>query len=91
MTKTKYDPDRSLILIEGLPHFITNCLQNLASCHSALSEKLSKNYEMYLTNTQVSVKISTILLNRSRDFSRARNDAQPCTWCNRKKCIYFNW
>jgi hypothetical protein len=24
MTKTDYDPDRSLVLIEGLPHFLTN-------------------------------------------------------------------
>jgi hypothetical protein len=24
MTKTDYDPDRSLVLIEGLSHFLTN-------------------------------------------------------------------
>jgi hypothetical protein len=46
------DLDRSL----ALSHFLTNFLQNLASCHTALSEKLSKKYEMYLTNSQVSVK-----------------------------------
>jgi hypothetical protein len=32
VTKTDYDPDRSLVLIEGLYHFLTNFLQNLASC-----------------------------------------------------------
>jgi hypothetical protein len=37
MTKAGYDPDRSLVLIEGLSHFITNFLQNLASCHTAFS------------------------------------------------------
>jgi hypothetical protein len=34
MTKTDYDPDRSLVLIEGLSHFLTNFLQNLASCQT---------------------------------------------------------
>jgi hypothetical protein len=29
LTKTDYDPDRSLVLIEGLSHFLTNFLQNL--------------------------------------------------------------
>jgi hypothetical protein len=27
LTKTDYDPDRSLVLIEGLSHFLTNFLQ----------------------------------------------------------------
>jgi hypothetical protein len=38
-----------------------------------MSEKLSKNYEMYLINSQVSVKIfdNFIYLIRSRDFSCA--------------------
>jgi hypothetical protein len=36
LTKTDYDPDRSLALIEGLSHFLTNCLQNLASCQTSL-------------------------------------------------------
>jgi hypothetical protein len=40
MTNTHYDPDRSLVLIEGLSHFITNFLQNLASCHTALIDNL---------------------------------------------------
>jgi adenosyl cobinamide kinase/adenosyl cobinamide phosphate guanylyltransferase len=35
MTKTDYDPDRSLVLIEGLSHFLTNFLQNLASCQTS--------------------------------------------------------
>jgi hypothetical protein len=37
MTKTDYDPNRSLVLIEGLSHFVTNFLQNLASCQTALT------------------------------------------------------
>jgi hypothetical protein len=36
LTKTDYDPDRSLVLIEGLSYFLTNCLQNLASCQTSL-------------------------------------------------------
>jgi hypothetical protein len=36
LTKTDYDPDRSLVLIEGLSHFLTNFLQNLASCQTCL-------------------------------------------------------
>jgi hypothetical protein len=37
LTKTDYDPDRSLVLIEGLSHFLTNFLQNLASCQTSLT------------------------------------------------------
>jgi hypothetical protein len=37
LTKTDYDPDRSLVLIEGLSHFLTNFLQNLASCQTSLN------------------------------------------------------
>jgi hypothetical protein len=40
LTKTDYDPDRSLVLIESLSHFLTNCLQNLASCQTSLIEKI---------------------------------------------------
>jgi hypothetical protein len=36
LTKTDCDPDRSLVLIEGLSHFLTNFLQNLASCQTSL-------------------------------------------------------
>jgi hypothetical protein len=39
LTKTDYDPDRSLVLIEGLSHFLTNFLQNLASCQTNLKNK----------------------------------------------------
>jgi hypothetical protein len=35
LTKTDYDPNRSLVLIEGLSHFLTNFLQNLASCQTS--------------------------------------------------------
>jgi hypothetical protein len=38
LTKTDYDPDRSLVLIEGLSHFLTNFLQNLASCQTSLTK-----------------------------------------------------
>jgi hypothetical protein len=37
LTKTDYDPDRSLVLIEGLCHFLTNFLQNLASWYKGLN------------------------------------------------------
>jgi hypothetical protein len=36
LTKTDYDPDRSLVLIEGLSHFLTNFLQNLTPCQTSL-------------------------------------------------------
>jgi hypothetical protein len=39
LTKTDYDPDRSLVLIEGLSHFLTNFLQNLASCQTSFTYK----------------------------------------------------
>jgi hypothetical protein len=39
LTKTDYDLDRSLVLIEGLSHFLTNFLQNLASCQTSLTDK----------------------------------------------------
>jgi hypothetical protein len=39
LTKTDYDPDRSLILIEGLSHFLTNFVQNLASCQTNFNPK----------------------------------------------------
>jgi hypothetical protein len=41
LTKTDYDPDRSLVLIEGLSHFLTNFLQNLASCQTSLKHGVS--------------------------------------------------
>jgi uncharacterized protein YjbI with pentapeptide repeats len=52
MTKTDYDPDRSLVLIEGLSHFITNVLQNLASCQTSF-KKRSQNNVMKKINTSV--------------------------------------
>jgi hypothetical protein len=45
LTKTDYDPDSSLVLIEGLSHFLTNFLQNLASCQTGLNCQVSsKNF-----------------------------------------------
>jgi hypothetical protein len=47
LTKTDYDPDRSLVLIsvliEGLSHFKTNFLQNLVSCQTSLSKFVKKS------------------------------------------------
>jgi hypothetical protein len=40
MTKTDYDPDRSL----ALSHFLTNFLQNLASCHIAFKIKSKMSF-----------------------------------------------
>jgi hypothetical protein len=40
LTKTDYDPDRSLVPIEGLSHFLTNFLQNLASCQTSFNVKI---------------------------------------------------
>jgi hypothetical protein len=37
LIKTDYDPDRSLVLIEGLSHFLTNLLRNLASCQTSFN------------------------------------------------------
>jgi hypothetical protein len=39
LTKTDYDPDCSLVLIEGLSHFLTNFLQNLASCQTSFRKQ----------------------------------------------------
>jgi hypothetical protein len=44
LTKTDYDPDSSLVLIEGLSHFLTNFLQNLASCQTSF--RLIKIFEV---------------------------------------------
>jgi hypothetical protein len=40
------DPDRSLVL----SHFLTNFLQNLASCHTALRDGFCKNIELHNRN-----------------------------------------
>jgi hypothetical protein len=42
LTKTDDDPDRSLVLIEGLSHFLTNFLQNLASCQTSFRDGFAK-------------------------------------------------
>jgi hypothetical protein len=49
LTKTDYDPDRSLVLIEGLSHFLTNFLQNLASCQTNFMDHSSSNLESIKT------------------------------------------
>jgi hypothetical protein len=50
MTKTHYDPERSLVLIEGLSHFITNFLQNLASCNTAFTNTVFVRYKKNFPN-----------------------------------------
>jgi hypothetical protein len=45
LTKTDYDPDRSLVLIEGLSHFLTNFLQNLASCQTSFTHMNNVQFE----------------------------------------------
>jgi adenosyl cobinamide kinase/adenosyl cobinamide phosphate guanylyltransferase len=52
MTKTEYDPDRSLVLIEGLSHFITNFLQNLASWQTSL-----RSQQKILAHIKLELKI----------------------------------
>jgi hypothetical protein len=39
LTKTDYDPDRSLVL-SRVSHFLTNFLQNLASCQTSFKDVL---------------------------------------------------
>jgi hypothetical protein len=41
LTKTDYDPDRSLVLIS---HFLTNLLRNLASCQTSLTSQYLSLY-----------------------------------------------
>jgi hypothetical protein len=48
LTKTDYDPDRSLVLIEGLSHFLTNFLQNLASYQTSLSVFSTQILRLYI-------------------------------------------
>jgi hypothetical protein len=50
LTKTDYDPDRSLVLIEGLSHFLTNFLQNLASCQTSLKNYWKSSQHMFPNN-----------------------------------------
>jgi hypothetical protein len=57
MTKTDYDPDRSLVLIEGLSHFLTHFLQNLASCHNRVIQPLDETG--YNTHNSAKKKIWT--------------------------------
>jgi hypothetical protein len=52
LTKTDYDPDRSLVLIEGLSHFLTNFLQNLASCQTSLKYLHFKFHKNPLENNR---------------------------------------
>jgi hypothetical protein len=51
LTKTDYDPGRSLVLIEGLSHFLTNFLQNLASCQTSLRIIKRQKYSLNCLQT----------------------------------------
>jgi adenosyl cobinamide kinase/adenosyl cobinamide phosphate guanylyltransferase len=48
LTKTDYDPDRSLVLIECLSHFLTNFLQNLASCQTSFRTNLTEKIQKFV-------------------------------------------
>jgi hypothetical protein len=69
MTKTDYDPDRSLVLIERLSHFVTNFLQNLASCQTAFKQQKEKisfmpqNYENCNKQQQNKINVQFDLIN----------------------------
>jgi hypothetical protein len=72
MTKTDYDPDRSLVLIEGLSHFLTNFLQNLASCQTSFSYQTTKillwvKYEFIKKEEK---KMYMIIRRRRRELQR---------------------
>jgi hypothetical protein len=64
MTKTDYDPDRSLVLIEGLSHFLTNFLQNLASCQTSFTyfEIVTKDFFLLFVIVNLIIKHCSILL-----------------------------
>jgi hypothetical protein len=49
LTKTDYDPDRSLVL-SRVSHFLTNFLQNLASCQTSFRYGFRKNIELHNRN-----------------------------------------
>jgi hypothetical protein len=59
LTKTDYDPDRSLVLIEGLSHFLTNFLQNLASCQTSLRHFLILEEHPHEIETSHSLQFSS--------------------------------
>jgi hypothetical protein len=61
LTKTDYDPDRSLVLIEGLSHFLTNFLQNLASCQTSLKCKMKKYPNVIKKNSDCVIPSITYL------------------------------
>jgi hypothetical protein len=60
LTKTDCDPDRSLVLIEGLSHFLTNFLQNLASCQTS--------FRQFVVETNIRIMRSKI----SGNFTRTK-------------------
>jgi hypothetical protein len=56
MTKTDYDLDRSLVLIEGLSHFLRNFLQNLTTCQTNFICKNDKNDRTLKLSIDIPVK-----------------------------------
>jgi hypothetical protein len=72
LTKTDYDPDRSLVLIEGLSHFLTNLtnfLQNLASCQTSFRDLHGINHR----------QLNIVRLSRSIQISATRNTSDALT------------
>jgi hypothetical protein len=65
LTKTDDDPDRSLVLIEGLSHFLTNFLQNLASCQTSFRQVFYRRFKNRGRNLNQSYR-------RERGFNRPR-------------------
>jgi hypothetical protein len=55
LTKTDYDPDRSLVLIESLSHCLTNFLQNLASCQISFSDRCFSVAQSILVSGGISI------------------------------------
>jgi hypothetical protein len=60
LTKTDYDPDSSLVLIEGLSHFLTNFLQNLTSCQISLRHHFD-DFFMWSGNHKFYIQFSRLL------------------------------
>jgi hypothetical protein len=66
---TKTDYDRSLVLIEGLSHFLTNFLQNLASCQTSLTVTKIISLLKEIQNLNVVTYRYRVILNECDFFS----------------------
>jgi hypothetical protein len=61
VTKTDYDPDRSLVLIEGLSHFLTNFLQNLVSCQTSFTFLIWLRYLLFVTRNHIASNLTKFM------------------------------